>query len=314
MNVRLVFTRLMALFSLFLLIAAGMIVYSGGTQIYQLLRSLGLMLVLVLFLLAPFNYLLRWLKWRLLLHRLDLKLSVRSTGLVFLAGLGLAVLPGKVGELAKSLLLWELEGVEINRTLPAVIVLRYTDVLSVVVLALLGSRVFPWATWPLLTLLVALLCLGYTISSPWLLMKIVSLLPEFLRKRADFIKSSQEGIQRLLRPAVFLPAIVIGMASWAFEGAIVYLALGGLGIKVSPLASLFVVSFSTVSAGLTMLPGGLGAAELSIMSLLASLDVDRDIGALITLLTRLSTVWLGVLLGSCALYIIATKIEKGRKQ
>jgi len=289
-----------------------MIIHSGGSQIYQLLRSLGFSLVIVLFLLAPLNYVLRFVKWQLFLRTLQLKASRRSTGLVFLAGLGLAVVPGKVGELAKPLLLWELEGLEMNRTLAAVIVLRYTDVLSVVALALLGSRVFPWATWPLLVLLLALLSVGYVLSSPWLLTQFLRLLPLWLRKKGDFLVQSQAGMRCLLKPGVLVPAILLGIVSWAFEGSIVYLALRGLGIAVSPLASLFVVSFSTVSAGLSMLPGGLGAAELSIMSLLANLGVDRDIGALITLLTRLSTVWLGVLLGSCALYVVARKIERGK--
>jgi uncharacterized protein (TIRG00374 family) len=298
-------------FAACLLLASFIVMRSGGSALYKLFMSLGFRLMALLLLMAPLNYLLRWMKWQMLLMRLEVPASRTTSSLVFLAGLGLAAVPGKMGELAKPLLLRELNGTQVSQSLPAVVVLRYTDVVSVVILALVGSTSFPWASLPLALLLLALLLAGAALRSARLMDLLMTRLPQRLMRQASFLRDCQTGIKKLMTLRVLTPAVLIGILSWTFEGLIVYLALWGLGVNISPLASLFVVSFSTVGAGLSMLPGGIGIAEVSIMALLNSLHVDRDAGALVTLLTRVSTVWMGALVGSCALYILARKMERG---
>ena len=73
--------------------------------------------------------------------------SIRGVGrvdslLTFLSGFVLTVTPGKVGEVFKSLVLFETHGVPVARTAPIVVAERVTDVIGVVVLIVLGSLGF----------------------------------------------------------------------------------------------------------------------------------------------------------------------------
>src|SRR5882672_1467722 len=90
--------------------------------------------------LAFANYLVRWLKWEFYLARLEIRGVGRIDSLLtFLSGFVLTVTPGKVGEVFKSLVLFETYDVPIARTAPIVIAERVTDVIGVVLLIAFGS-------------------------------------------------------------------------------------------------------------------------------------------------------------------------------
>src|SRR4029077_12374559 len=57
-------------------------------------------------------------------------------------GFVMSVTPGKVGEVFKSLLLYEARGVSIARTAPIVIAERLTDLIALVLLTAMGSLAF----------------------------------------------------------------------------------------------------------------------------------------------------------------------------
>src|SRR5579863_9934028 len=86
------------------------------------------------------NYLLRWLKWEFYLARLKIRGVGRVDSLLtFLSGFVLTVTPGKVGEVFKSIVLFETHGVAVARTAPIVVAERVTDVIGIVVLIMIGS-------------------------------------------------------------------------------------------------------------------------------------------------------------------------------
>ena len=62
--------------------------------------------------------------------------------------------------------------------------------------------------------------------------------------------------------------------------------------------AVFTLSFSTVVGAVSALPGGLGAAEVSIAGMLTLLgNISPAVSTSATLLIRLATLWFGVLLG-----------------
>src|SRR5260370_30378484 len=89
------------------------------------------------------NYLLRWLKWEFYLSRLEIRGVGRQDSLLtFLSGFVLTVTPGKVGEVFKSVLLFDLHGIPVARTAPIVVADRVTDVIGIVGLIVIGSAGF----------------------------------------------------------------------------------------------------------------------------------------------------------------------------
>jgi len=80
-----------------------------------------------------------------------------------------------------------------------------------------------------------------------------------------------------------------------------YLILLGLGLPPSPATlsiAIFGLSFSTVVGAVSALPGGLGAAEASMVGMLVLLlGMNTDSATAATLLIRFATLWFGVTLG-----------------
>ncbi len=82
----------------------------------------------------------------------------------------------------------------------------------------------------------------------------------------------------------------------------VFFSLRALGGEISILGSIFVVAFSSVVGAVSTLPGGLGVAEGSIMGILMLLGISKEMSAAATLITRFSTLWLGVIIGMIGLW------------
>jgi hypothetical protein len=85
----------------------------------------------------------RYLKWEFYLARLDIRgVPKLDSFLTFLSGFVLTVTPGKIGEVFKSLVLFEIRGVAIARTAPIVVAERVTDLIGIITLIILGSLGF----------------------------------------------------------------------------------------------------------------------------------------------------------------------------
>src|SRR5690606_37764515 len=82
--------------------------------------------------LAFTNYLLRFLKWEFYLAVLGITgIPKLESFLTFLAGVVLTVTPGKVGEVFKSLVLFQERGVAVARSAPIVVAGRVTALVGV---------------------------------------------------------------------------------------------------------------------------------------------------------------------------------------
>ena len=133
---------------------------------------------------------------------------------------------------------------------------------------------------------------------------------KLLKRGILFLQGFQRSARILLSPQSLLFAVGIGVISWGFEGFVVYLAIIALGGKISILASFFAVSFSSLLGALSFLPGGLVVAEGSIMAILLLTGISSDIAAAATIITRFSTLWLGVLIGIAGLALVKREFSK----
>ena len=254
--------------------------------------------------LTTFNYLLRFAKWHYYLHQVGIRNISRADSLkVFLGGFSMTVTPGKIGEAFKSLWLKNLTGVNVARTLPVVAAERLSDAMGCALLSSVGVLAYP-QYWPAFGAILAAM-VGIVVAvqirplSLWLLslaeqLPIVSRLAHSLR---EFYESSYE----LLSLKNLIVAVGLGTVSWACEGAAFFLVLKGLGIAPTVtllFQAVFILAFSVIIGGASTLPGGLGAAEVSLAGMLALIvGLPRETAASAALLIRLFTLWFGVALG-----------------
>ena len=248
--------------------------------------------------LAAVNYGLRYLRWSMYLRALGIRAPVSVSVPVFVAGLALSITPGKVGELLKCVWLNHRTSTPVAASAPAVVMERLTDVISVALLGLTGVLLLPTA-------------IALTVAGLLLVGLVVGLLAASrygekaldlpaLRRWREPLAQSQEGLRRLMSPRMLTAAVALGFLAWAAEGLALWIVIRGLGDEVGLGTALPISAAAALLGAVTALPGGLVGFEGSMVALLGQAGLPAATAALATLLTRLTTLWLAVVVGGIA--------------
>lgn len=299
------------------LVVVGLALSANPAELARSLRGFDAWLLIPVLSLSLLNYALRFVRWEVYLRRLEVRTSQFSRGRslgVFLVGFLLSVTPGKAGELGKAWLVRELGGGPALQALPAVLAERVTDLLGVLLLIALGSLPFPGGTWiaaaGLAGVAAAVAVLTWR-SVAALLFRILARLP-VVGPRVPHLEEVYGRLRLLLSPRLLLFALALSVAAWGAEGVGFFLVVRQYAPKAGLLLSIFNYTGSTFLGALSMLPGGLGAAEGTLAALLHGQGLDTADAGSVTLVTRGATLWFAVGLGMLAVPFLARWL--GRRQ
>jgi uncharacterized protein (TIRG00374 family) len=262
--------------------------------------------------LAAGNYAIRFGRWAYYLRVLKIRVRTSDSLLVFLAGFALTVTPGKLGEAVKAFLLRESHKIPVVRTAPIVIAERVTDLLALLLLALVGVFTFE-VDRRFLAAGAILVGLGIAVVSfepmAELALGLAGRLPG-LRRIAPKLREFHVSTAALLRPVPLLVATLLSIGSWSLECLAFWVVVGGMqGAVVALRAATFIYASMTVAGALSFLPGGLGVTEAGMLTLLVRLGsgLTRGSAAAATFVTRACTLWFAVALGLPALIIYSRR-------
>lgn len=304
-------------------VAFGVVVYiawllvSDTREVADSLQGFAWSAVAWALLASSLNYMLRFWKWELALGWLDVRggsgglhepthLKLGRSLEIYLAGLSMSVTPGKVGEVLRSVLLRASNNVPFTRTAPIVVADRLSDLIALIVLALIGisdfTQYLPYVVAALVFVIAGVVVLG----SPKLfggILNVCAKLPLIggLAQRAHGLVDSAAKLLELRYITVLSAISVVG---WGLECVGYWLILNGFpGVEASLLLCGFLWSSTTLIGALSFLPGGLGATEGSLGVLVArfAVGVSSSTAMASTLLIRLCTLWYGELVGAVAL-------------
>jgi len=291
-------------------VLAGLLVVGDVRAVLPILARFPWPLVPLVLTLTTGNYLLRFLKWELFLRWVGVRHLRRTTSLsIFLAGFAMSITPGKVGEWIKALLVAKLARVPMAPIVPVVAIERLTDGIAMLVLGLASAALGTGWGWQPLVLLGVFVLVGL-----WLvqqervvipLLRLTERVP-FARKRTDAIMTVYEAARELLAWRRLLLVSGMSIVSWSLECAALFFILVGFGlspdVQLAAVAT-FALSVASIAGALSLLPGGLGAAEAGIAGLLIVLrpGIGAPVAAAATVAIRLGTLWFGVLVGVIAL-------------
>lgn len=267
------------------------------------------------FALAFGNYVLRFFKWQFYLARLGVtNVGVVDSFLTFLSGFVLTISPGKVGEVFKSLVLFETHGVPVPKTAPIVVAERITDLIGVIVLIVIGSLGFRGGILPASVGAVLVGMLLGIISSrraSFAVMECVARLPGPFRRIGPKLEEAYESLTVLVAPKNLVWPTLLSIAAWSLECFALAVILHGFDAHVPVALSVFFYATSTLAGAVIPTPGGLGVTETGLREQMMTMGhVDEATSTAAMMLVRFATLWFAVLVGFVALGLMKRRYPK----
>lgn len=312
-HTRSIYRQLLPGLLLGLIVLVGLALLGNAKQVAGLFASFQWLNFGLAIALSFLNQALRFLKRAINFHTSGVRnVSFLESMVLFLICLPLSVTPTRVGESFKGIWLFKRSGIPVERAVSVFMVEQISDGLSVFVLMVIGTIAYP-SLWPLfLSLFLAFvgMLIYFKIPQPQGGPSVISNKVPILKQ---FIPQLRECIDA--NPALFtvgnmMISFVLGILSWAAEGAALFIILRGLGFAPSlPLiaTSILVFAFATTVSLASRLPGGLGVMEVAmamLLTLLLRFQPEKAVAA--TILFRLATFWVTFIFG-LALWSIAGK-------
>jgi len=245
------------------------------------------------------NDMIKFVRWDIYLRKLGIMLSIRQSLIVFVSGLSMSATPGKVGLLIKSRMLSRLCGRSFLSSTPVIVAELYLDLIALSVISFMAVGVLNKGVW----IAVCLCCVPLLGLIPAVARKSIDLLAHlpFVKERAQELGHAMNDMFMLLGPGTLIQTFAVTLIAWTSEGVALYLILAGLGFDIGILHATAIFGFATLMGVLSMLPGGLIVTDAGLMGLIIHAGVPRASAAVATILARVFTLWLAVLVGSVVL-------------
>lgn len=272
-------------------------------EVLSAFRTLSVPGVTAAALLSTLNYALRYARWTRLLARLGHRLGHRDHLPVYLGGFALTILPGKVGELVRSVFLTRY-GVGSHDSVAAFVAERALDLLSMLLLA--SPALLLYAPYRPLAAATATLALAVTLTlfTPFA-RRALQRLSTVVRGRPQLaLRHAQEVLTRTQAclPAPDLPfLLVVSVLAWGAEGLGLWALLGTFKQSIL-VPAVGIYALSVIAGAVSFLPAGLGGTEAVMATLLRTqLALPLAQAAAVTVTCRVLTLWYAVVLGLIAL-------------
>jgi len=288
-------------------------VVSGLDNLRDAFAGFRWSLLPVIFGLVAFSYVVRFVRWSYYLRVLEVTVPLRMNVAIFAAGLSMTISPAKLGEVLKSVFIRQVNGAPMARTAPAVVAERLTDGTGMILWGFVGALAFSFGPESLL-LFLALTTAGIVV----LRSKHLSLLAErtllklpLLHRLAPHLGDFHGASNELLATRPLIVGTAISFCSWGIELLAVHLCVVEMGTETPFLVVVFIFVVSSLGGALTMLPGGIGAAEAGMAGMfdtVAGLSAGTSVA--LTFVIRLATLWFATLIGIVGLLLVRRMIGK----
>jgi uncharacterized protein (TIRG00374 family) len=256
------------------------------------------------------SYIVRAMRWRQYLLTLGYELPKLYGVLTYVAGFAYTLAPGKVGELMKATY-YRPYKIPMTVVTAAFFVERLSDLAVFVCLALVflgfvaqgyGSLlIMAGLCVPVAVLLTALLRERHLKTIEQCAWVRFARLGPVVAKLAEGI----EAAKKLLTFKVLIWGLFLGFAGWLCECLSLYV-LGAL-VPHTPLLigdAIGMYAAAIVVGAVSFLPGGLGTTEAAMVALLVNYGYSVQDAVVLTIVCRLLTLWVAVLLGWIAVGVL----------
>ncbi len=270
-----------------------MVVYGIMILFSEKLIFPSVWLVILLCVLTFFDYILKSIRWKILLNHYGMKISFLESIKTYVAGLMFVITPGKVGSVIKAELMNKRHGFTHKKVGFVVVVERLFDIIAHIIIG--GTMAFFVAQQYL--------------KSMWLIFGIIliGLIGlYFFRNKFKFIK---DELGKLKDTKLIIITTILSVISWMIEDIEIWIAVLCLGEFITLPQAAFAFSASLVLGNLSMIPGGLGATEATSTGLLLLFSISNELATSVTMLTRFTTLWFGFIIGTITWFLTYKQIN-----
>lgn len=299
--------RLRAFIASIILAAAGYLavsLWAGWNEVLAAFIRIGILGTVLILSLSLVNYGLRFVRWQLYLRKLGHTVPGLASARIYLSGFALTTTPGKAGEAFRGILL-KRRGISYPATFAAFISERLSDLVAVVLLALLGLAEYPQARGMVIIAVIGVVLFLTVLSNRTMLDRLANISQRKPGPLGDLLTALTRTLKNARRchtPVLLLLATLISLVAWGAEAVAFYLALGWMNLGISLAFASFTYALSMLAGALSFMPGGLGGAEAVMVSLLMLKGTPAPEAIAATVFIRLTTLWFAVVIGMIALY------------
>ena len=256
--------------------------------------------------LSLLSYSVRYLRWHWLLGRSGSGTKMISGYLAYMAGFAFSATPGKVGELLRIRYLVP-QGVPAWRVLSAFIYERAFDLVAVLLLSALAINRMDIFVYSMAFVLFFLGLLVAAALNPTWLTK-VSMYLSFYRfgRLARILMTLRNGLTGCRVWVTWLDVSVsfgLGLLAWCLTSLSFVWLLIQLGLSIPTFSALAIYPLSMLAGAASMIPGGVGSTEVTIVALLSLFGVSIGTATLAAIGIRFASMWFAVACGFIAVAV-----------
>lgn len=232
------------------------------------------------------QFALRARRWALLLSSAS-GAAVPASGIAPALAIGYlanAVLPARLGEVARTLVAARRTRLEIATVAASVVVERLIDLAALVTLAVLGTGLASTIGWPVVLAAIALVAGPHVIAKAagHLATRLPAWLPDGLRPTAQRVLGALSGMGR----RSMLYALILSALAWMGDVAVVWLCGQAIGADLSLGAALAIAVGAALASALPAAGGYLGTYELGAVAFGAMAGVPSSTALAVALVSH----------------------------
>ncbi|MGI0010691.1 MAG: lysylphosphatidylglycerol synthase transmembrane domain-containing protein [Nitrosopumilaceae archaeon] len=284
-----------------MILYVGLALYSDVEKFSKVFIDIDYWYVLPILILMTINNLLLGIRFYRMIRILGIDISFKKSITIYLASLSLEVTPAGAGQIIQSHMIKKASGDAISKTLPVVIVEKWSELVSILVI--LASFLFIENIIESQIILIIGLVISFILAGIMRISTIFSGFKKiikkvwFLKELEENIENSQNTLKILMSSKMILEGLLITIPAKIIYAVSAFLAFQAVGIKLDFIFSTHIFFTSLITGVISLLPGGFGVTEGSMVGLLAKYGNDFTVAAAAVIFVRLTTIWYSTILG-----------------
>lgn len=270
------------------------IVYSDINELSNTIQTFKIEFLPLILGIIFSSLIIKSIRQKIFLKEIGLDLSFKKNIMIYIFGMSLIATPGGSGNIIKSEFLKQKYGFSRSKTIPIVLFERYHDLLgTILILGTLISLFF--------LLSAAIILLGSIILLIFLSLIIYKI--ELIKKIQNKFKTIKilnkftpndefnESVKILSKPKIFFKGLLLTIPGWIVDAFGVYLIFLAFNQDFGFIITTEYYFTATLFGAISMIPGGLGITDGSLLALIQLNEVKESVASAIVLFVRLCTIW-----------------------